>query len=278
MRYPFKEASGRYRTGLDENAKSVISIPDPELRAQEKQRIIKLRTDLEYATGLDLSPKSSYYNHNSSETYKVSAVALRDQDNVFNLEDPWQHVTWLWVSNLPDVASSLTAYNKGLFPHDTQFYVNNEDIEAEIEFKKKKQLNNAIVRIDAMSIAKRMKIARLCDLPIGDEDKEEKVYNMLDEFLKKKTIPFGVHSGKEPLRIFQGYASLADDILDIRDTIETAFREQIYKIREGGRVYEAELEIFKTKDDLIIFMADPLNQKDYLELSRKINAKKLQHV
>ena len=278
MRYPCKQADGKYRNGLDENSKKIQEMPDGPIKDAEIKRIKELRKKLEQATGLDLSPKSSYYNHNSTDAYKVGPIALRDEDNIFNLDDPWQHISWLWVSNLPDIASSLIAYKAGKYPSDTQFYVNDEDVESEIVFNQKKIINSAIIRIDGYSLEKRKKIARLLDLPVGDSTKEQTVYNLLDDFLKKETILTGVHKGRSPITVFAVYAGLPDDILNVRDIINVAFVEQIYREREGGRVYEGELEVYRNKDELIEFMVKPENQRDLLELESKINAKKLQHV
>lgn len=278
LRYPYKEASGKYRTGLDENARRIMEMPAGEVKEAEIVRIRGLRKKLEEATGLDLSPKSQYYNHNSNQDYKVSPIALRDDDNIFNLDDAWQHITYLWAINLPDIASSLTAYQKGKFPADTQFYVNDEDLEAEITFKKKKITNDAIIKFDSFSLNKRRKIARLLNLPIGDSDKEEVVYNRVDDYLKKPTVLDGPHKGMEPLRVFSIYSNLDDDVLNVRDIITVAFNEQVYREKENGRVYEGELQVFDNKDALIAHMIKDVNQRDLLDLENKINARKLQHV
>lgn len=278
LRYPYKEASGKYRTGLDEDSRRIREMPNGEIKDAEIARVRALRKKLEDATGLDLSPKSAYYNHNSNQDYKVSPIALRDDDNIFNLNDPWQHITYLWAINLPDIASSLTEYQKGKFPPDTQFYVNDENLEAEIVFKKKKIANDAIIKFDSFSLNKRRKIARLLNLPIGDSDKEEVVYNRVDDYLKKETVPNGPHKGMEPIRVFSIYSNLDDDVLNVRDIITVAFNEQIYRERENGRVYEGELQVFDSKDSLIAHMISDINQRDLLDLENKINAKKLQHV
>jgi hypothetical protein len=278
MRFPYREASGKYRTGLDEDAKYIKEMPEGDLKEAEKARVIALRKKLEEATGLDLNPRSSYYNHLSKDTYKVSPIKLRDEDNIFNLEDPWQEITWCWIKSHPSIAHSLTAYNKGLYPADTQFYVNDEDVESEVLFKKKKVINDAIIRFDGFSIDKRRKIARLLDLPVTDSTKEEVVYNLVDDFLKKSTVIGGVHKGREPVKVFAAYAGLPDAVLNIRNIVNVAFKEQVYREKEGGRVYEGELEVFKNKDELINFLLDDRNQRDLLELESKINARKLQHV
>ena len=277
MRYPYKEASGKYRNGLDIDARYIREMPEGPEKQQEIESVKRLKKDLEERTGLDLSPTSSYYYHLSKDTYKVEAVKLQDGDNIFNLEDPWQYITWLWVKNHPSIARSLRAYQAGEYPADTQFYVNDEDVESEQKYVKNKTINKAIIDFDSFSIDKRKKIARLLDLPVGESTKEEVVYNYVDEFLKKGLIATGVHKGRDPIRVFTAYAGLKDGLLDVRDTVNSAFREQIYRKKEGGHVYEGELEVFKSEDELINFMADERNQEDFIELKNKLKARKLQY-
>src|SRR5687767_10854942 len=61
MIFPYKEADGKYRTGLDESARYLDNIEDATIRNAEKERIKKERIRLEQALGVDLSPFSSFY-------------------------------------------------------------------------------------------------------------------------------------------------------------------------------------------------------------------------
>lgn len=279
MMFPYKELSGKYRTGLDENAKSVLKIADDSLRKLEQKRIKDLRTRLEELTGVDLSPTSEYYNHSSKKPgVHVQVVSLADGDNIFNFDDPWQYVTYCWLSADPRIAASLAAYERGEYPHDIQYYVNDEEIESAVLYKKKKTANDAIVKFSSWSLEKRLKIARLLDLPVGDNSREETVYNLVDNFLKAAQVDRGVHQGKDPLKVFSLYADLKDDLLYTKDLVEQAFNNHIYKEKKGGRVYEGELEVFRDKQELIDHLLDENNQEDLLELEKKLKVKKLAEV
>lgn len=275
MFFPYKEVNGRYRTGLDEYAKSIMKIEDPKERELIQARIRLTREDLEKKTGIDLGPNSEYYNYNSKKVeHHVEGVKLMDGDNIFNLEDPWQAITFHWLKDDPRIASSLQAYNKGLYPSDTQFYVNDEDIESEITYKKKKTANDAIIRFDSWSLEKRRKIARLMDLPVGDDTKEEIVYNLVDNLLKSEKIIGGSFDGRDPIKVFTVYANLDDETIYVKDLIEQAFKHNIYKEKKGGRVYEGELEVFKDREDMTDFYLDENNQSDLVELEKKLKLKK----
>lgn len=277
--FPYKELNGKYRTGLDENAKSVLRIEDVNERKVEQARIVKLRKELEDATGLDLSPNSSYYDFTSKKPgAHVQPVKLVDGDNIFNLEDHWQAITYNWLRADPRIASSLAAYERGEYPSDTQYYVNDEDVESALQYRKKKNSNDAIIKFDSWSLEKRRKVARLLDLPVTEDTREEVVYNLVDSFLKASQVPNGVHKGMDPIRVFSVYANLKDDVLYIKDLVEQAIKHQVYKEKKGGRIYEGELEIFKDKEELIEHLLDERNQEDILELEKKLKIKKFAEV
>lgn len=276
--FPYKELNGRYRTGLDEHATAITRIADLRDRELEQRRIKEAREKLEKATGVDLSPTSDYYNYASKREPHVEAVKLQDGDNIFNLDDPWQSITYHWLKADPRIASSLQAYEKGLYPSDTQFYINDEDVESEIEYKKKKTANDAIIRFDSWSLEKRRKIARLLSLPVSEDTKEEVVYNLVDNFLKSKQVATGAYQGSDPIKVFGLFADLKDDVLYVKDLIQQAFSHQIYKEKKGGRVYEGELELFANREEMVEFYLDDKNQEDLLELEKKLNVKKLAEV
>lgn len=280
MKFPYRDLNGRYRTGLDENASRIVRIEDENIRRAEQRRIRDLRKELEEKTGLDLSPTSDYYNYTTKKPLgaKVEPLKLRDGENIFNLDDPWQAITYYWVSAHPTIASSLQAYERGEYPADTQYYVVNEEVEDDILYRKKKTANDAIIKFDSWSLEKRRKVARLLDLPVGDDTKEGTVYNMVDTFLKSSQVTVGVHKGADPISIFASYANLKDDVLEIKDLVDQAFKHNIYKEKKGGRVYEGELEVFMNRDEMVDHFLDDNNQNDRLELERKLKAKKFARI
>lgn len=278
MLFPYKELNGKYRTGLDENAAPITKISDLKDRDFEQKRIIETREKLEKVTGVSLSSTSDYYNYTSRGQHHVEGVKLQDGDNLFNLDDPWQEITFHWIKSHPVIAPSLQAWERGEVPSDTQFYVNDDDIENEIKYRKKKTSNDAIIKFDSWSLEKRRKIAKLLDLPVSDDTKEEIVYNLVDTFLKSDQVPNGSHKGRDPIKVFTSYANLKDDVLYVKEKLEDTFRHQIYKERKGGRIFEGELEVFKNKDEMTDFYLDDKNQEDLLELEKKLRMKKFAEV
>lgn len=279
MLFPYKELNGKYRTGLDENAKHILRIEDPNERKAEQSRIIQLRQQLEDKLGVSLSPDSDFYNYTSRKPgVHVQPVKLEDGDNIFNLDNPIEAVTYYWLKVDPRIASSMAAYERGEYPSETQYYVNDEDVESAVVYRKKKTANDAIIKFDSWSLEKRKKVARLMDLPIGDDTKEEVVYNLVDSTLKLNQIQSGVHKGRDPISVFALYANMKDDVLYIKDLVEQAFSHHIYKEKRGGRVYEGELEVYKDREELVEHLLNESNQEDVLELEKKLKIKKFANV
>lgn len=279
MFFPYKELNGKCRTGLDENSKSLLRIEDETERKLEQSRVKKLRQDLEEKTGIDLSSTSSYYSYTSKVPGPhVQGIKLVDGDNIFNLDDPWQAITYYWLKDDPRIASSLAAYQQGKYPSDTQYYINDDDVENAVLYRKKKTANDAIIKFDTWSLEKRRKVARLLDLPVSEDTREEVVYNLVDNFLKSPQVKIGEYKGRDPIRVFALYADLKDDVLYVKDLIEQAFKHQIYKEKKGGRVYEGELEVFRSKEELVEHLLDETNQEDILELEKKLKMKKFAEV
>lgn len=279
MFLPYRELSGKYRTGLDPDAGYLARLSKEE--ADIKKRSI--REDLERlqeATGLDLSPRSSYYSYGSKPDgvngtmQRVSAVKMYQKDNIFNFINALQEVTYKWLSVHPQIASSYRAYESGLYPVSTQFYVNNEDVEQELLFNKKAVINKAVASLEKLSLEKRKKVARLLALPVSDNTSETIVYNLLDTFIKGEAMKVGPFTGQSPVDLFKKLCEMDAKLLTIKDTVEQAITNSIYRVKAGGRINEGEAEIFKSKDELVEYLYSDKGQEDLIALEEKLLAKK----
>jgi hypothetical protein len=272
----YKEPNGDYRTGLNENASYLMKL-DPESRKIEKERIKETRARLEEATGIELGPRASYYKDRYADgmgDFKAQIVRLKEGDNVFNLEDPWQEITYEWLRVHPIIASSYQAYERGDYAANTQFYVNDDNIEEEIKYKKKTLINKAVVTLDNLSLEKRKKVARLLGLPVTDNSKEMFVYNLLDNFIKQSEIKTGEWRGSSPIDLFNKFANMDDKLANTKDLVNQALKNSIYRITKGGRITEGGQEIAKDKEDLVSFLMLDKNQEDLIALEEKLTAKK----
>jgi hypothetical protein len=283
FKYPYKEIDGKYRTGLDPEAAYLKRIQDPTERELEIERVTKLRDKLEKALGgIDLGPRSSFWNYglsSSAEDFQhVQPEKLLDGDNYFDFTVPFRELAFAWLRVHPTIASSYEAWQKGEYPADTQYYVADQEIENKLIFKKKQQINKAIVKFDAMTPEKKRKVARLLGLPITDESPESVVYNEVDNILKEVNFKKGVFKGKSSIDMFNRIADMKENLLHIKDLVKQALTHSIYRVKPNGRVYEGEYEIAKEENDLVKFLADDENQDELLILEKKLKTKKIASV
>lgn len=278
---PFKELDGKYRTGLDAEASYIKRIKDPTEKELEIERVIALKTKLEYALGdIDLGSRSKFWNYglaeNQDDDGHVRPIKLLDGDNYFDLDAPYKELAFSWLRVHPSIATSYQAFERGDFSADTKFYVVDEDIESSIIYKKKSLVNKAISKFEALGPDKKKKIARLLGLPVTENTKEEIVYNLIDTILKQGEFKTGSYQGMSPIDIFNRFADMNDGLLTIKDLVEQAITHSIYRVNKGsGKVYEGEFEVAIDKEELVKFLANDDNQEDLITLEQKLKAKKI---
>ena len=280
FKYPYKELDGQYRTGLDANAAYIRRIQDPTERELEINRVTALRSKLENSLGdIDLGPRSKFWNYGLSlstdDTTHVQPYKLLDGDNYFDLDIPFQELSFAWLRVHPTIASSFQAWERGEYAADTQYYVVDDDIENEIVFKKKQLINKAIVKFDDMTPEKKKKIARLLGLPVTEDTKEEVVYNQVDNLLKQTEFKNGKHSGLNPIEVFNRFANMKENLLHIQDLVKQAVTHSVYRMKPNGKIYEGDFEIAEGEPELIKFLASDDNQDELIILEQKLKGKKL---
>jgi len=285
---PHKEASGKYRTGLDDEAPYLNNLSEED-RKTEIERIRKDKVRLEKALGMEgtgvLDPTSPFYNFAASSEMlrtkfgsdiKVSPVKLGTTDIIFHLDgsDAMKEITWNWLSVSPRIAPSLDAYKQGKVPSDVQYYIADDEAESRDTYKRKKAINSAIAEFEALSPTKRKQIARLMGLPVTEETKEEVVYNLIDTQLKETEFKDGKHKGLAPVKLFTELIKTTDERLKVKDLVEQAIAHSIYRVGTGGKMMEGEVTASPSKEDLVEHLLQPENQMDVLALEKKLNIKK----
>lgn len=281
-RFPYKEYTGKYRTGLDKDAAYIERIKDPTERELEIERVTKLKEKLEKALNVDLSPTSKFWNYklkmNDNDNSHVTPYKLEEGDNFFNFKNPLQELTFAWLRVHPTIASSLQAYERGEYPADTQFYVSDEALENEILFKKKDQINKAIVKLSTMTPTKRKQVARMLGLPVTEETKEEVVYNLIDDILKKSEFTSGKYSGLSPVKVFLQFADMKENILKVKDLVKQALAHSIIRTKVGGKIFKGEYELAADEDSYAKYLLDDDHQEDLMLLEKELSSKRIADV
>lgn len=280
FKYPYRELDGRYRTGLDPDAAYIRRIGDDLERDLEIKRVKELKKKLEASLGgVDLGPHSKFWNYalstSTTDSTHVQPYKLIDGDNVFDLNEPWQELTYSWLRVHPTIASSYQAWERGEYPADTQFYVADDEIENGVLYKKKQLINKAIIKFESMTPEKRKKVARLLGLPVTDDTKEEVVYNLVDNALKQTEFKAGKYAGLSPVQVFTNFADMKENILHVKDLVKQAIAHSIYRVKPSGKIYEGEFEMATSEEELITYLVDEDHQDDLLTLEKKLKGKKL---
>jgi len=269
-----KLPNGTYQTGLDPNALYIDKM-SPEEASAERQRVTELREKLERLTGIDLSPRSEYYSkmYDENHPFRAQIVRLKEGDTIFDLDDPYQEITWAWLCRHPLIARSWQAWERGEYSPITQFYVNDDNVEQEITYKKKTAINKSISLLESLSLERRKKVARLLGLPVTDNSKEIFVYNLLDSYIKQPEIKEGEYKGADPVALFTKIATMEDTLLHVKDLVEQALRHSIIRVK-GGKIYDGHAELAKSKEDYVLELMKDKNQEDLLTLEHKLSSKK----
>lgn len=279
FKYPYKEVSGKYRTGLDPEAAYIKRIQDKHEQELEVKRVKELRKKLEGILDVDLSPTSKFWNYALSQStddqQHVQPVKLIDGDNFFDFDNPFMELSFAWLRVHPTIASSFQAWKRGDYPADTQFYVSDDEIEDQILFKQKQEINKAVVKLDAMSPAKRKKVGRMMGLPLADDSTEEFVYNQIDTLLKDKSFRTGTFAGLSPIEVFSRFADMQEGLLNVKDLVKQAISHSVYRKDPSGRIKEGEFEIAKSEDELVTYLMSDDHQEDLLMLEKKLKGKKI---
>lgn len=274
---PAKLPDGEYLTGLDEKSQRIKNIAkiDPDLAQKEVDEILKTKEWLsERLGGIDLSPRSNFW---SAAKNPEIITYLVDGDNFFNLNDPMQCIKYHYLRVYPSIAPSLEAWEAGNCHSDTHFFVNDEDYESEMVFKKKKPINDAIAKFDSFSIEKQRKILNLMGEAVSEDTKQTVMYNIFDDYIRATSVKAGPYRGQNPVTVFEMFAVVKDDHLTVKHLIKDIFDNQIYR-KKGGRVYEGELEVFLSEDELFDRLIDSEYQDLRFELEKKLKMKKLAKV
>lgn len=280
---PYKEKNGDYRTGLDPEALYIKRMSKEEGDI-ERARVKATFDELTEASGLDLGPKSDYYtkmfDNHFSDMERAQYVKLEDKQNIFNLSIVQQSITFAWLRVHPEIAPTYSAWERGLSSHrcpivsSCQFFVDDEDYEQEVTYKRNMLVDKAINSLFGMSPTRQLKVAKLLNLPVSYNTKPEGIYNALTAFIKETST-----KGKKTSNIsdFNSISKMADENLEIRFKVKEALDFNVYRTGKGGKLYEGETVVGDSEEDMIEFFSNPKNQDDYLALQKKIdNAKSVE--
>jgi|694.fasta_scaffold33833_9 hypothetical protein len=261
---PKVDARGAVRTGLDPDAIKVKAIFDPELRAQERERLETMKAYYESILGESLDPTSEFFKE-----IKERGYALEDGDNVFDLANPSQAITYYWLMETGMIANSIDEIDSGKLDSSiVKFYVHDDEVDAKVKFEKKRKTNEARVRLDQMSTIERSRVAKLLGLGVSFNTKSEDVYNILDDYLSKSSSQLGL----DPIETFNKTASMSSELIEVKSFVIDLTRTNIIRIK-GSIVMEGNQVWAKTVEEFELLLLDKANKEVYDAFKDKLKNK-----
>lgn len=265
--YPLTDARGVIQTGIDENALKIKAIRDPKARELEFARVKALREDLEFKTNELLDPASAFWtdeiNGKMSEPY-----SLKDGDNVFDMNDPYNAIDFYWLTQLPIVAKSLDDINSGKAdPAIVSFYVYESEVVSRNEFNRKKEINDVVSMLNKLGEVEIKKVAFILNLKMPEKSTYSELYVALDNYIKEPKV----YGKEDPIEEFKRVATYTAESLNIKVLIKQLLEERILKVK-GTSVFEGENLIAKSIEDFEIKLAEDPNE--FLSYEAKTRAKK----
>jgi hypothetical protein len=277
---PVQGIDGKYLTGLDPEANyiRIMEMNDPQAAETERNIVRERKARLEQITGLDLGPRSNYYAGVYGPDFNTGKVASRvkliDGENVFNFNNPHKEIEFWWVTQITDlIAPSLEAWKAGRCKANVQFYVSDPIKEADTVYQKNMSITKAIGDVNAMSLDKQRKVARLLGLPITEKDKPEVVFNQLFSFINKGTVEFGEYKGQNSVNLLNKIASLSDKVLNVKSTVRDAISLRIYNKRNDV-IYEGQTIIAESEELLVNQLVLDSKQLELTSLEIRVADKK----
>lgn len=275
---PKRENNNTYRTGIDENAPSIYRIPDIKLRDATQKQVREMRERLQTACNIpDLTPTSPYWDYskwNAIDQNHVILEKLLDGENIYSFDNPFKELTFRWLSVHPFVAPSREAWERGDSGPNVMFYVYDEQAENEVTYKRKQEINSAVVKLNQASPDKRKKVAKLLGLGVADNSTESVVYNILDNSIKETEFKDGKYKGMTPVRMFNTFMDMQGKTLDIKYIINEAIHYNLFRVRQDG-IYEGALKVSDSEENLASSLSDHSKQEDLIALEEKVKNKKL---
>lgn len=286
MFLPYKELSGKYRTGLDPEAPYLMRMSEED-RVAEVKRITEDKKRIESILGIKgiLEPTSLFWNFSASKEQlmkafgaelRVSPVKIGNSEEFFDLSDVMKEITWYWIKVHPRVAPSLDAWKRGEVSAEVKYYVVDDEAEQRDTYKRKSEINKAIVAFENLTPTKKKQIARLMGLPVTESTTEEAVYNLIDTQLKETEFREGANKGMAPVKLFNELISSTDGRIKVKDLVKQAITHSIYRYGQGGKLLEGGVPVATSEEELVEFLLDDKNNLDLIALEKKLKSKKIE--
>lgn len=219
--YPAKASDGRYITGIDEDALSINSIENYDLRELRKAEVKKLREELERSTNRDLSATNyEYWSH--------FGISLNDNFSL-NLGNPQEKLKYYVLIANGYAAPEIGVINSPEY-YNTKYYVSRKEEEATTRVITKKTKDEARAKLLNLS-ENRNKLVLTAKFLLGvkrikEDTAPDIIYEELSNFIDDP-------KEKRNVVLFLEAVAKSPEQMQYKLTVDEAIRKSVIKVREG---------------------------------------------
>lgn len=219
--YPARGFDGRFITGVDEDSITINTIQDPEVKAERKAEVRKLREELETLLNVDLSNKNE-------EFWKKFKIVLRDNFTL-NFSNPLDKLKYYVLIANGYAAPELGAVNNPDYIN-TKYYVSRKEEETKTRMVSRKTKDQASAKMLELSkdydklvlVGRYLLGARRIKQGMNEEVVYEEISNYINDPKDKSNIT----------RFIEATSKTVEE-LQYKLTVDEAIRLNIIKVREG---------------------------------------------
>jgi hypothetical protein len=249
---------GRWLTGMDENAHSVLIIQDATEREAKREALKKERESLESLTNIDLSGKSAFWN-----TYWVEV----NPNKPLNLTNPLDRIKYnvLLVSDV--VAPTLKDANRAEYKN-AKYYIAREfeDVTDRLEKRRNKDEASAAL-LELLKVPNRaVLVAKYLELPINESTPPENVYDIFGTYLDNDEKLDSVNK-------FLSAVRKSPEEINIKLIFADAVKWNV--IRRRDNLYQrGNITLGREPKEVITFLTDVKNSGELLSIQEEVEMKR----
>jgi hypothetical protein len=249
---------GRWKTGLDEHALSIVMMTDSEARTAKQAEIIAERESLERVLNADLSATSKYW-----ESFFVEV-----NPNVpLNLANPLDRVRYHVISVCDGVAPNLKA--AGMMEYrDAKYYISREFEEVGDRLESKKRYNLAATEFVKLmeSPDRAVLVGRYLDLPVSNNTPPDNIYEIFQNALDADKATGFVNR-------FLAAVSKSPEELNIKLIFSDATKYNVIRYNQG--LYQrGQITLGKSPEEAVRWLTDVTNSGELLSIQEEIDIKR----
>lgn len=256
--YPSKGLDGRYLTGIDEDAVSINSIQNPELKQLKKEEVRKVFDELTSLLNVDLKATNK-------EFWSIYNIGIRDNLSL-DLSNP-KHKLQYYVL----IANGYAVPELGLVNSpeywNTKFYISRKEEEAKgrtISRKEKDKAKAELLKLSENTDRLTLVAKYLLGINrIKDGTSPDVIYEEVSKFIEDP-------KEKRNLTLFLDAVSKDIESLQYKLTVDEAIRKNIIRVREGY-FQRANATYGKSLKETLEYLSKVENSGEFASLKEEVD-------